>query len=155
MIIIIQLLHTYFFIEFTGHLSPWNCHEIHSLNGGMPHLLFLVAMRAISIYGPRCPFPSISSNGPPSFYKNQKSPSWSLDYNRKHRGDQVCDPTVNVPIIQTIETDQSFSRIRRQLFAFMVGVGLRCFQIPKYPMLVPLDSCPVHSAFVPMCVSAQ
>ena len=40
-------------IEFIGHLSPWKSYEIlniHSSNGGMSHLLFLVRMRALCIY---------------------------------------------------------------------------------------------------------
>ena len=62
--------------------------------------------------------------------------------------------TANVPHIQTKETDQWFFRIHRQLSAFMVGGGLRCLQIPRYPMLVPFELCPVRCPFVPLCVPA-
>ena len=92
----------YLFIEFIGQLWPWNYHEILNVyppNGGMPHLLFLVAMRAISIYGSRYPFASISSNGTPSISKPKVS-ELVTGLNHKHRrNDHVHDSTVNVAII--------------------------------------------------------
>ena len=66
----------YLFIEFIGHLSPWKYHEIpdvHSPNGGMSHLLFLVTIRALHIYSSRRPIPSISPKEPPSFFKPEAS----------------------------------------------------------------------------------
>ena len=62
----------YLSIEFIGHLCPWNYHEIldvHSPNDGMPHLLFLVAMRALRIYSSRRSFSSISPKEPLSIFK--------------------------------------------------------------------------------------
>ena len=62
----------HFCIEFIGHLSPWKYHEIpnvYSPNGGMPHLLFLVAMRALRIYSSLRSISSISPKEPPSIFK--------------------------------------------------------------------------------------
>ena len=96
----------YLFIEFIGQLWPWNYHEILNVyppNGGMPHLLFLVAMRAISIYGSQYPFASISSNGKPSIFKSKVSElvtGLQKYYHHKHGGnDHVHDSTANVTII--------------------------------------------------------
>ena len=62
----------YLSIEFIGHLWPWNYHRIlnvHPPNGGMPHLLFLVAMRALRIYSSLRSISSISPKEPPSIFK--------------------------------------------------------------------------------------
>ena len=61
----------YLSIEFIGHLWLWKYHEIpnvHSPNGGMSHLLFLVTMRALCIYSSRRSFASISPKEPPSIF---------------------------------------------------------------------------------------
>ena len=66
-------------------------------------------------------------------FLNQKPPSWSLGISSSspkgcaitNRGDiimpVVC--TAKMTIIQTIESDPTFSRIRRRLFELMVEVG--------------------------------
>ena len=133
-----------FCIELIGHLSPWNYHEsrnVHSPNGGMPHLLFLVAMRALGIDGLRRPFPQSNHL---QFFK-PKAPSCSLDSQRTEtdRGDMIISviSTVNVPIVQTIGSNPPFFPIRRRLFAFMAGDGLKRFlqcwsRLPRVAMCV-------------------
>ena len=61
-------------------------------NGGMSHLLFLVARRAISIYGSRCPFASISHMYRLYFFSQkvtELATGLQIDYHHKHREDHV------------------------------------------------------------------
>ena len=119
----------------------------------MPHLLFLVAMRAISIYGSRRRFPSISLDRPPSFCRNTNRLMFFPQRAGQHRH-RGHDP---FPHLHCERSDNSNHRDRPIIFtrsatAFWI-YDRRWSQMISISKISNAGSGWLVS-FVPLCVSA-